>query len=320
MDFEIEPYLIKNLYKRSGQHVVIGGITGSGKTQLLYYIMENLIVHHPKEKIIWFDTGKSGEILQLSTFKKPLRIFIPEDADHVRTVQIERRANVKEFLWEVFSFSKPNEIFDNLLDDGINIISLEPYYQDDTNAYTKHLDEFFKILFKRAMNYSLKPPLAIFIDELHSVAPSQGNSFNEEHMQAGVRFQRNIERLRSAGVRIIGAIQDWTKLRRGVRTAFQWIVIKRGLSFSPKDLPQLAKYNQKWWSLDIEASAWVFPNRDFHNDYLITPFYGDGRRLGKVYYLEEENKSKSIHPHPDLSQVDRASGSPSSTPVQVSAH
>ena len=281
----IEDITIPHFFKKPGQHCLIGGITGSGKTQMLYYILDNLIKHHPRETIIWFDTGKSAELLRLSDFR-PLKLFVPQDKEAARDIKIYPTEG-SSVDYEVFKFESYPILFDNLDASRINVMCFEPFYQEDIGKYTTAINEFFKNLFDLAMQDLLITPLAIFVDEVHSVAPSTGMAFNDEHTRAAVRFQRNIERLRSAGVRIIGTIQDWTKLRRGVRTSFQWIVIKRGMTFTERDLPQLARYNEKWWKLHIESSVWVFPDRSFYSKYVETPFYGDGKKKGKVRYMEE---------------------------------
>jgi hypothetical protein len=308
----IEEITVPHFFKKPGEHCLVGGLTGSGKTQVLYYILENLIHYNPRETIVWFDTGKSAELLRLSDFR-PLKLFVPQGKEADRDIVVYQSEG-ETVDYEVMKFKETRDLFDYLDPNKINVMCFEPFFQDDPGELTKALNEFFKDLFRLAMEDQLKIPLAIFVDEVHSVAPSQGMAFDDEHMKAAVRFQRNIERLRSAGVRIIGTIQDWTKLRRGVRTSFQWIVIKRGMTFTDRDLPQLAKYNEKWWKIKTEDSVWVFPDRSYFSKYVGIPFYGDGKKKGKVRYIEVAKQPLPDQHIPLPSLSSRAAHVPSTMP------
>ncbi|WP_394325930.1 AAA family ATPase [Methanosarcina horonobensis] len=74
------------------------------------------------------------------------------------------------------------------------------------------------------------PPIALFIDELHNIAPSRGQGLADQD-GAGAIIQLNAEQLRSRKIRLIGSTHGWRKLRPGLRVSFQWLVIQRGRIF-----------------------------------------------------------------------------------------
>lgn len=278
---------IKNCYREPGEHILVGGQTGSGKTQGLYFIASRMIRYHGSETLIWFDTGKASEIMVLATLR-PLKIFhpkgtaieiTPHDPDH----------KLKE--WSFYPFQDVREILRNLESDKINVVSIEPFFPDPTE-YTKTLTAFFSNFITMASNYEMPIPLAVFIDELQSIAPGQGQALNAAHQQASMQLQRNIERLRALETRIVGAVQDWTKVRRGVRQAFSWIVVKRGMMFTHRDIPQLAQYNKKFWNLEKSQAIFIYPDKHFAPVYARMPFYGRGKDLGKIRYHQRKENVK----------------------------
>ena len=67
-----------------GKHLFIFGTTGGGKTQKGYAMMDWL---KHLENQIWFDTGKTNEILPLLCMDRKVRIIIPTGTD----IRIENR-------------------------------------------------------------------------------------------------------------------------------------------------------------------------------------------------------------------------------------
>jgi hypothetical protein len=94
------------------------------------------------------------------------------------------------------------------------------------------IGKLFTALIRLAHDYALPVPLAIFYDEFHKVAPGQGHGLSDKHYKFASVVQLNIERLRSLKVRFVATTQGWTKIRKGVRSSFNWIFARRGAIFS----------------------------------------------------------------------------------------
>ena len=254
------------------------GITGSGKTQGLYWILDGLINRGKKETIVWFDTGKSSEILTLAKFK-PLKLLIPESLD----VSIHINDNVNDNINDI---EKENvidfkDVWRSLDEEKINVVCFEPFVLEP-DIYTQIVARLFKELIKLAHDYALPVPLAVFYDEFHKVAPARGHGLNEKHYRYGAIIQLNVERLRSLKVRFVATTQAWTKIRKGVRSSFNWLFCRRGANFG-NDETKLQRFNPLFDRLQTDEGIIVFPTRLF-TDVLKLPGYGDGEEIGIVRY------------------------------------
>jgi hypothetical protein len=280
---------IADLYfKKPGQHSIIGGPTGTGKTQTIYFNLDGIIHHSPRETISYFDVAKSGEILRLADLR-PLKIFIPAGRSLDLKFKKGKEDYASRITFEYFKTDTDNPyefVFENMEREKINVVCLKPFLRE-ADKYATEISKYSETLMNMAIDLRLnhiKPSTHTF-DEFHWVAPGQGHALNEEHNKAGVTMQMNIDTLRSMKHRILAATQSWTKIRRGVRTSFMFIWIKRGLMFTKTDEPRLARYNEKWESLGPNQTVVVFPRRNF-SDYISLPFYGDGDDIGEIYYRQ----------------------------------
>src|SRR5512133_346744 len=69
-DIQWESAIIERFLSKPGEHGLEIGITGSGKTQGLYHIVNGIMDHSKKETILWVTCGKSAEELKLMQFAK----------------------------------------------------------------------------------------------------------------------------------------------------------------------------------------------------------------------------------------------------------
>lgn len=275
-------YMVKSLYRVPGKHALVVGITGSGKTQVLYELLNGLSEFNPKETLVWFDTGKSSEILTLATIK-PLLVFIPKGYDLQVDSKLKSRIDVGEF-----DINHYEDVLNNLDKSRINVISIRPFFRD-VEEYVEELNKFLRTLINMCYDYAFLDrgslPIAIFIDELQHVAPAQGHAFNEEHTKASVNFEYNVDMLRSWDIRVIGGTQNWTRLRRGVRHAFQWLFIKKGARFTHSDFKKLELANPIWAKLAPWECVLFNESGNYSEDKFKFKFYGDGEDYGYVRYL-----------------------------------
>ncbi len=260
--------------KKPGEHLIEIGITGSGKTQGLFWILDGLIKNSPDETIVWFDSGKSSEILAISQLA-PLNVIIPEGTK----INIEcPSGNI-----QVSSFDNPKEIWTNKLIPGcVNIVSLEPYILSPS-VYTKVFTSLFSSLIRLAHDYQVKVPLAIFCDEFHRIAPSKGNAIDWNQMIMGAVLQHNIEFLRSFHIRFVCTTHGWLKIRSGVRNSFNWIMPRRGAQLAA-DQPKLKRFNPLFEKLETDEGIITWPTKTF-SDIMHFPYYEKGEDIGKVRYI-----------------------------------
>ena len=282
--------MAKHFYAIPGEHGLIAGATGTGKTQGLYYLLHGIQKYSPDETLVWFDCGKSAEILRLAEFGE---VTIHLHLYHRIEIKTKNKILLERIRFK--EFTKAEELWSGLDRGRINVISIEPFFQDP-GEYARILADIFMSLIALARKYQLPVPMAIFIDEAHLIAPSPGIVLNSVHDRAAVWFQRNVEMLRSLGVRIIATTQGWEKIRKGVRSSFGWVFVKRGCNFL-SDRPRLAKFNSQWMLLHDDEWIIVPPDSNFSNP-IVVEFYGDGKSLGKVFYHEDEEMMPSVIPAP----------------------
>lgn len=260
--------------KKPGEHLIEVGITGSGKTQGLYYILDGLLHNSQDETVVWFDTGKSSEILTLAKMKA-LNIILPAQTE----------INIKCSDVDIIKkeFNNPIEIWTKLLEkDRINVVCLEPYILNPS-VYTKVFTKLFTALIRLAHDYAVPVPMSIFIDEFHRIAPSKGNAIDWNQEVMGAAIQHNLENLRSLHVRMVCSTHGWLKIRSGVRCSFNWIMARRGAQFSG-DQPKLRRYNPLFETLNTDVGMITFPTKLF-TDKIHFPYYEKGEDIGSVRYV-----------------------------------
>lgn len=272
-----------NILRKPGEHCLVVGTTGSGKTQLLYFLVDAVLTKASNEHIVWFDSGKSSEILRLTDFGD-CTFHLPRDTDMEilpSDPKVLERVSYRKYL-------HPKDLWSNLDAGKINVFCIEPFFRDP-KEYSKAAKEIFLSLINAGRDHVLKRrgviPLTIFIDELQWICPTDRTALCREHNEGAKWFQRNIETMRSLGIRIIASTQNWMKIRPGVRESFSWLFVKRGAQFF-YDRRILQKYNTLWMKIKNNEFFLVMPDSKFSQECLITPFYGNGSELGDIEYRE----------------------------------
>jgi len=294
MSEEVVIRTLHDMMKNHGEHVLIVGTTGAGKTQTLYYVLAGTTAVG-KETSVWFDSAKASEILVLTQFG-PLTIHVP--AGHQVMIEPKDPALMEKIQFK--SFYHAADLWDNVEPGRINVFCIEPFFPDP-KIFSITLTEIFRELILRArgsmFNKKKIVPLGIFIDEIQWLVPGERTALNRQHNEGAKWFQRNIEYLRAMGIRVVGATQAWYKVRPGTRDSFTWVLLKRGARFGI-DRPHLAKKNYEWRALGVDEFVLVRPDQYYMEKKISTPFYGDGRSLGKVFYHEDEGVLPPIIPIP----------------------
>ncbi|WP_440947893.1 hypothetical protein ACSAZL_06510 [Methanosarcina sp. T3] len=259
------------------------------------------------ETLVWFDRGKSSEILQL-TRMAPVRLLIPESCDvDINFFEDENGEEVQHYEIEKKYFQDPKEVW-NLLDrDHINVLCLQRFILHPS-LVAPTTAKLFESLILKAMNYDLKPSgypyshmkgknprVALFLDELNNIAPSRGQGFSGDQ-HAGAILQHNAEQLRSQNVRLVASSHGWRKLRPGIRTSFQFLISLRGANYPSSEQPKLYRFNRLFEKLEPGQAIIAFPTKTF-TDKIRIPWYGKGEDLGYIRYIghlePEERKSRN---------------------------
>jgi hypothetical protein len=263
----------REFIRKPGSHLIQCGITEAGKTQGFFWLVEG-IVNCTKNTVVWFDIGKSSEILKLSEFG-PLHILTPQGMD----VEVKSNLDLDISYAEVADL---RDVWDHLIPGRINVISFEPFILDP-DVYGPLVGSIFTSLIRKAHRYELQVPMDIIYDEFHRVCPAKGHSVNVKQSKYGAIIQHNVEKLRSFKIRFIVSTHGWNKIRRGVKQSFNWQLIRRGSEF---DSGKLKRYNPLWEKIPVDKAFMVFPNMTF-SDRLDMHYYGEGEDLGRVYYRGE---------------------------------
>lgn len=251
--------------REPGEHCLIYGITGSGKTQNMFWICD-LINNYSEDTIVWFDIGKNDEALKVGeVVDKPLKVFVPAGCD----------IEIDEYDFELFECNWNHlgqDIWKNVEQGKANIISIYPFIPDP-KQFTNTISEIFKNLVIMAHRFEIETPMSIFHDEFHNVCPTKDNALDPKQYYAGAWIQHNIEKLRSLDVRFVASSHGTTKIRKGVKSCFNWKIFNRIAEDVGKEQKKMDKYSPLIQKLRKNQCVIVFPWQDF-TDPVIAPFYG----------------------------------------------
>jgi len=288
--------IFEDILLKPGKHVLIQGYTGAGKTNVLNWLANGFLMARNKtpseqwETLVWFDRGKSSEILQLAKFA-PLRLIMPEGCEMEIQFFNEEDETINDI--EQVHFSNPSQIWRALDRDRINIICIQRFLVDPSK-FAPVVGKIFKSLILESFNYKIHPfntnpsimlpRITIFIDEINNLAPSKGQgSGSREENSAGAWIQHNIEQLRSQNIRLIGSVHGWRKVRPGVRSSFPSHVALPGAYYPSSEKPKLSKFNPMFEKLATGTACFVF-EKDIFSDPILVPWLGEGKELGYIMY------------------------------------
>jgi hypothetical protein len=291
-----------------GQHALEIGNTGAGKTSIMYWLLDGFLQARDSlpsaswETLVWFDRGKSSEILQISRMA-PIRLLIPEGCDiDITFFTDEHGDEIPHEDIEKRYFQDPKEIWQQLDRDRVNIVCLQRFILHPS-LVAPTTAKLFESLILAAMGYNLhphgypknilSPRIALFLDELNNIAPSRGQGFNGDQ-QAGAILQHNIEQLRSQNVRIVASAHGWRKLRPGIRSSFQFLISLRGANYASAEQPKLYRFNRLFEKLEPGQAIIAFPTKTF-TDKIRIPWYGKGEDLGYIRYIGHLEPEKKAH-------------------------
>lgn len=292
---ELEKFYAANLWSKPGQHILEVGATGTGKTNGLYYALDMIRRHNPKERIIWLDSCKSSEIAILASLY-PIKLHIPYGCE-IQISEVENNRLIAKVPGreDILYWRSPRELWTNIMRQPlelINIISLKRYC--DTGAsYVRTLNTVFEDkqgsggLLNLIKEYEVMGPLAIFLDEAQDISPSKEYEYDSGHYAMGRKLQFMIDQMRSERIRLVAATQAYTRMLKGIRSQFQWNMARRGAEFKDTTMEQ---YYPLFKKLEPSEAIILDPNNEWPKlapnkvTVLDLPFYGDGIDVWTVRY------------------------------------
>jgi len=308
----IEKELDDEFFSRTGRHGCIGGRTRTGKTTLLYHLVDG-ILSFGKEHVASLDTGKSSEFLTYALFQ-PLRILVPAGVPTRKKkldLSIEMNPNAAEILrkkyhWPEDGIEKFIKNFENSVvvpvdvKEGIwteckrgeiAIISIKRFIPDP-DLYASIIAHAFTKLIYDTWDHRVQLPMTVVADEAQRIAPSRKNNEGWEQHRAGKIIGANLEEMASMGIRFLFGTQGWGKLRPTVRDSFEWIFIKRGIRFT-YETGRLYDFEPLWNKVPTTHCYIARPDGSFTDPYRV-PLYPAGWELGTVRYNGRLDGTKTI--------------------------
>ena len=244
----------KEFIKKSGEHAVVYGTTGSGKTNFVLDLALQLKKYN-KETIIWRDYGKESEVLSLAQFHS-LKFFHPEGT--ISKLNFDPDILEHELFYS--EFKNIDDILNNLDKTAINVLSMRRYLMEP-EYFTRFWSEFFTTFIQYALQNQLPRPLSFVIDEMNNICPAKGQGFTTEQSALSNRIAFNIDNLRAMKTRLVATSQGLTKIKKNVRTQFQWLFFKRLNELIDVDIPRL-KFAQSFvQTLLVDQVIVMMPNK-----------------------------------------------------------
>lgn len=284
-------WFVHDFIRKPGQHMLELGKTGTGKTQFFYWLVDMFRHFAPYEALVWFDIGKGqydfhtkesgNELLTLLYYFGDVRIITLTGT----SINITSSQNLGEV--EYIQEAEPEMVWRNCKPDKLNIISIDPFVEDDI-LYADIIAKIFTRLIFLANRGMIYRPMTIFYDEFHNVCPAGGQSAAGSRKAAATQnkvnglMKKNIQKLRSTGVRFVATSHQWTQLYKPIRMSFEWIVIRRGVQFS-RDESGLAAFNPRWRKMETKQAYIAIPTGD-HIGPFDALFYKIPKGMGSLEY------------------------------------
>jgi len=214
---EVEKGLI---YREPGNHILIVGATGSGKTSTLFKVAYNL--WKEMETVIWRD---DANLEFLSVVKAvPIKLYMPEGCDlHVgRVLRGAQRGRVEK-TW--YDWHKPEDMFPTYDRDRLNVLLFDLFTTDPkviVRFWTRYFWEIYR--FKRAR---IDDPWALVIDELNDLAPGKARGTFMGQLTLSSRIYSSLKKFRKMSLRLVGTTHNYNDLHAPLRGQFNYNILKR---------------------------------------------------------------------------------------------
>lgn len=223
--------MLHSFYNVVGQHGIIYGATGTGKTNTELNFLYQF--YKRGEICIWNDLGKTradkgniSETLAITMFA-PVKFLHPKGT----IFKIESKEELN-YPYEICEFEDIYDLFDQIDPKYVTVISATKYIRDAVPR-TEWLTDFFDELKDRAYRKRLphqkkkNAGMAWFCDEIHKIVPPKREVLFPEQYRLINAIVDTVEELRGLGVRVIATCHGITRIDKLIRQQFNWVFFKR---------------------------------------------------------------------------------------------
>ncbi|MDY6865127.1 MAG: hypothetical protein SVY15_04040 [Halobacteriota archaeon] len=263
----------KEFIKTPGEHGVIYGTTGSGKTNLLVDIVLKL-KHHANETIIWRDYGKEIETLALAQYY-PLKFFYPSGSTDEISLKVKNYDGLSFKPISYYRFQDAEDILTHLDRKAINVLSMRRFLLD-SGIFSEFWSRFFDMFLTYALQGKLPRPITFAIDEMNNICPARGQGTADNITQANKLTNRiafSIQNLRAMQTRLLATSHGITAIKKNVRTQFQWVFFKRLNESIDVDIPRLKMTQAIVQGLQPHQVVTVLPSKVYTDPTSNIPYH-----------------------------------------------
>ena len=218
----IDPTDLKPLW-RGLKHCLIIGITGSGKTSLLFYLIEKFIENG--YTILHRDDGKLQFRYLMPYY--PTTIFIPEGC----SLNLEYPNELKlDYEIRSYNYRDPKDLIQQVLKGKTKTLTVVVFdkYCKSAELQAKFYQKLFDALIFECMRSSKRKVKLLFsIDELNDIVQPRGESRTEEHKKVSYQVAYDIRKLRKHKVTFLATCHRPNDIPLNVRSQFDYFMLKK---------------------------------------------------------------------------------------------
>jgi len=205
-----------------GRHILIDGITGSGKTALMLYLLREF--YEEGFRIILRDAG-GLEFINLA-LDIPIVMWIPEGC----SFKLKRPEEAAENI-EVAEYASPEEVVGEAFkgERRFHAVCNRLFHPRDYEQWV----EFFGGLLGEILRIChTSPPsrdrrLVLAVDELNDLVTSSQYALSPLHRSLKAVIEMNLRSLRKHYVTLMASTHGLSQISRGARSQFSYIFLKR---------------------------------------------------------------------------------------------
>lgn len=260
----------------NGLHILLMGQTMSGKSQKLRHLLKWIA---PKETIIYFDTGKPGDMELMLTLGRPVQILIPYGCK----IELRGKLPCEVQITPVFA---PDLYWQEIKKGWVNIISVINFFlvEDNHRKYIRQMYHNY-LLDARTGKHAHFTPSTTAADESQSILGSGRVKASQEAKITGQDVANIMRQIRACNERWAIASQSYYDIIGGARENAPCFVVCRGTKVERRDHSVLSYLSGFAESCECREGWVVMPNGRYFDrqDSLKFPLY-EVPNIRVIYY------------------------------------